>query len=114
MHDMRSMVIYQLKYDEPVWFACDVLQEWNNPAGLLSLKVYDWKRSFGISLGKDKATRVQYRESMPTHAMLICGVVLNSNEPTKWKVQNSWVISLVTKATLSWTIHGWINTLITL
>ena len=49
MHDMRRMVIDQLKDDEPVWFACDVLQEWNNPAGLLSLKVYDWKRSFGIS-----------------------------------------------------------------
>lgn len=114
MHDMRRMVIDQLKDDEPVWFACDVLQEWNNPAGLLSLKVYDWKRSFGISLGKDKATCVQYRESMPTHAMLICGVDLHDNEPTKWKVQNSWVISLVTKATLSWTIHGWINTLITL
>ena len=90
MHDMRRMVIDQLKDDEPVWFACDVLQEWNNPAGLLSLKVYDWKRSFGISLGKDKATRVQYRESMPTHAMLICGVDLHDNEPTKWKVQNSW------------------------
>lgn len=90
MHEMRRMVIDQLKDDEPVWFACDVLQEWNNPAGLLSLKVYDWKRSFGISLGKDKATRVQYRESMPTHAMLICGVDLHDNEPTKWKVQNSW------------------------
>lgn len=90
MHDMRRMVIDQLKDDEPVWFACDVLQEWNNPAGLLSLKVYDWKRSFGISLGKDKATCVQYRESMPTHAMLICGVDLHDNEPTKWKVQNSW------------------------
>ena len=36
MHDMRRMVIDQLKDDEPVWFACDVLQEWNNPAGLLS------------------------------------------------------------------------------
>lgn len=90
MHDMRRMVIDQLKDDEPVWFARDVLQEWNNPAGLLSLKVYDWKRSFGISLGKDKATRVQYSESMPTHAMLICGVDLHDNEPTKWQVQNSW------------------------
>lgn len=27
---------------------------------------------------------------MPTHAMLICGVDLHDNEPTKWKVQNSW------------------------
>ena len=107
------MVIDQLKMMNLFGFACDVLQEWNNPAGLLSLKVYDWKRSFGISLGKDKATRVQYRESMPTHAMLICGVDLHDNEPTKWKVQNSWVINLVIKATSSWIIHGWINTLIT-
>lgn len=27
---------------------------------------------------------------MPTYAMLICGVDLHDNEPTKWKVQNSW------------------------
>ena len=90
MHDMSRMIIDQLKDDQPVWFACDVLQEWNNPAGLLDLDVYDWRRSFGISLGKDKATRVQYRESMPTHAMLICGVDIHDSEPTKWKVQNSW------------------------
>lgn len=90
MDNLRKMAIEQLKDNEPVWFACDVLQEWNNPAGLLSLGVYDWKRSFGISLGKDKASRVQYRESMPTHAMLICGVDIHDGESTKWKIQNSW------------------------
>lgn len=109
MHDMRRMVIDQLKDDEPVWFARDVLQEWNNPAGLLSLKVYDWKRSFGISLGKDKATRVQYRESMPTVVLIYMTMnQLNGRS----KIHG--VISLVTKTTLSCTIHGWINTLITL
>lgn len=49
MTDMRRMAIDQLKDGDPVWFACDVLQEWNNPAGLLSLKVYDWKRSLELA-----------------------------------------------------------------
>ena len=90
MHDIRHLAIEQLKDGLPVWFACDVLQEWFNPAGLLSVDSYDWNRSFGFKLDNNKAQRVKYQESMPTHAMLICGVDLEDDRPTKWKVQNSW------------------------
>lgn len=90
MKDMEDTAIAQLKDDEPVWFGCDVLQEWDNDAGLLDLKVYDWDRSFGIKLGDDKTKRFEYRESLPTHAMLISGVDLHDNKPTNWKIQNSW------------------------
>lgn len=90
MDQMKKMVIDQLKDDEPVWFGCDVLQEWNNPSGTLDVDVYDWKRSFGISLGRDKTVRFDYGESLPTHAMLISGVDLHDEKPVNWKIQNSW------------------------
>lgn len=90
MDRMKKMVIDQLKDDMPVWFGCDVLQEWNNPTGSLLMDVYDWKRSFGIDLGKDKTLRFDYGESLPTHAMLISGVNLEDDRPTNWKIQNSW------------------------
>lgn len=90
MSTMKKLVVEQLKDDEPVWFGCDVLQEWNNPSGTLELGVYDWKRSFGITLGKDKTARFDYGESLPTHAMLISGVNLKDNKPVSWKIQNSW------------------------
>lgn len=90
MKELKRMAIKQLKDGEPVWYGCDVLQEWNNPAGILDLDVYDWDRSFGIKLGNDKTKRFQFDESLPTHAMLICGVDLDEDKPTKWKIQNSW------------------------
>lgn len=90
MDEMKKMCINQLKDGMPVWFGCDVLQEWNNPTGSLELGVYDWKRSFGISLGKNKTERFDYGESLPTHAMLICGVDLRDDKPVNWKIQNSW------------------------
>ncbi|WP_297817631.1 C1 family peptidase [uncultured Lactobacillus sp.] len=90
MDEMKKMVINQLKDGMPVWFGCDVLQEWNNPTGSLELDVYDWKRSFGVTLGKNKTERFEYGESLPTHAMLISGVDLRDNKPVNWKIQNSW------------------------
>ncbi|MGQ5708943.1 C1 family peptidase [Lactobacillus sp. PSON] len=90
MKELKRMAIEQLKDGAPVWYGCDVLQEWNNPSGLLDLDAYDWKRSFGIELGNNKTKRFEFDESLPTHAMLICGVDLNHDRPTKWKIQNSW------------------------
>ena len=90
MHEMEKMVIEQLKDDDPVWFGCDVLQEWNNPTGSLITDVYDWERSFGTTLGNDKTLRFDYGESLPTHAMLISGVDMHDDKPVNWKIQNSW------------------------
>ena len=90
MKDMEKTAIEQLKDDEPVWFGCDVLQEWAPNAGLLDTKVFDWDRSFGIKLGTDKTKRFEYRESLPTHAMLISGVDMRDDKPIRWKIQNSW------------------------
>jgi bleomycin hydrolase len=37
-----------------------------------------------------KAERLDYGESLMTHAMVITGVDLVDDKPTKWKVENSW------------------------
>ena len=38
-----------------------------------------------------KAERLDYGESLMTHAMAITGVDLDENgKPTRWKVENSW------------------------
>lgn len=91
MSELNDLMIKQLKDDDPVWFGCDVLQEgYGEPQGLLDLDVYDWKRAFGVTLGNDKTKRFEYKESLPTHAMLICGVDLKDEKPIRWKIQNTW------------------------
>jgi bleomycin hydrolase len=37
-----------------------------------------------------KAERLEYGESLMTHAMVLTGVNLVKTKPTKWKVENSW------------------------
>ena len=37
-----------------------------------------------------KAERLDYKESLMTHAMVLTGVDLVDGQPTKWKVENSW------------------------
>ncbi len=44
-----------------------------------------------INYSKDKAGRLDYSESLMTHAMVLTGVDLDENsKSTKWKVENSW------------------------
>ena len=38
----------------------------------------------------DKATRLDYSESVLTHAMVFLGVNLVDGKPNRWKVENSW------------------------
>ncbi|MDD3095218.1 MAG: C1 family peptidase, partial [Candidatus Marinimicrobia bacterium] len=38
----------------------------------------------------DKGGRLEYGESLMTHAMVISGVNLQGSRPERWKVENSW------------------------
>lgn len=61
-----------------------------------------------ITLSQDKAGRLDYSESLMTHAMVLTGVDLDeTGKPLKWKVENSWEIKLETKVTLSLPMLGW-------
>ena len=44
-----------------------------------------------------KADRLDYGESLMTHAMVLTGVDLVDDKPTKWKVENSWGEKVGTK-----------------
>ena len=37
-----------------------------------------------------KAERLEFGDSLMTHAMVLTGVDLVDGKPTKWKVENSW------------------------
>jgi bleomycin hydrolase len=38
----------------------------------------------------DKGTRLEYGDSLMTHAMLFTGVDILKGKSTKWRVENSW------------------------
>ncbi|KRN29179.1 aminopeptidase C [Lactobacillus selangorensis] len=87
---LKQLAIKQLQAGETVWFGSDVGQSSDRKAGIMATDVYDKSALFGTDLNMDKGDRLDYGESMMTHAMVITGVDLVEGKPTKWKVENSW------------------------
>ena len=91
MDRLKELAIAQMKAGETVWFGSDVGQSSNRKAGIMADGMYDFTSSMDIQLTQDKAGRLDYSESLMTHAMVLTGVDLDENgKAKKWKVENSW------------------------
>ena len=91
MDRLKELAIAQMKAGETVWFGSDVAQSSNRKAGVMAEGMHDFTASMDIRLTQDKAGRLDYSESLMTHAMVLTGVDLDENGKAKrWKVENSW------------------------
>ena len=90
MQTFRKVAIEQLKHGESVWFGSDVGQESDRKKGIMDTNLYHQDELFDVDFSMSKAERLDYSESMMTHAMVLTGVDLVDDQPTKWKVENSW------------------------
>lgn len=83
-----------IKDNEAVWFGCEVSKRFDSKLGLNDLTIHDYKAVFDtdIQLPMTKAERLKYGESAMSHAMVISAVSIDqeTNETTKWRVENSW------------------------
>jgi bleomycin hydrolase len=90
MPTLKRLALAQLQDGEPVWFGCDVGKMMDRETGVLDARLYDFGALLGMEFGLDKAERLDYRESVMTHAMVFQGVNLVDGVPNRWKVENSW------------------------
>lgn len=90
MPTFKKLAIAQLEQEESVWFGCDVGQSSTRDTGIMALDAYDINDLFDIDFTMTKAERLDFGESLMTHAMVLTGVDLIDGESTKWKVENSW------------------------
>lgn len=89
--DLKKAAIAQLKDGEPVWFGCDMGPYISRDAGIMDTGIYDFKDFLQVDLSMDKAQRLDYGQSLMTHAMVFQGVNLTKDGvPTRWRVENSW------------------------
>ena len=91
MDEFKALAVRQLEQGESVWFGCDVGQSSTRDSGIMALDAYDVDDLFDVDLTMTKAERLDYGESMMTHAMVLTGVDLIDDQAKKWKVENSWV-----------------------
>ncbi|MDT6980020.1 C1 family peptidase [Levilactobacillus zymae] len=97
MDDFKSLAIKQLKAGQSVWFGCDVGQSSERQKGIMDTNYYHKDELFNIDFDMSKAEKLDYGESLMTHAMVLTGVDLVDGKPTKWKVENSWGEKVGTK-----------------
>lgn len=90
MTTFKKLAIAQLEQGESVWFGCDVGQSSTRDSGIMSLDAYDMNDLFDIDFTMTKAQRLDFGESLMTHAMVLTGVDMIDGASTKWKVENSW------------------------
>ncbi|MGO3611180.1 MAG: aminopeptidase C, partial [Enterococcus sp.] len=90
MEDFKALAVKQLEQGESVWFGCDVGQSSTRDSGIMALDAYDVEDLFDVDLTMTKAERLDYGESMMTHAMVLTGVDIINEQAKKWKVENSW------------------------
>lgn len=90
MDEFRELAVRQLEDGSPVWFGCDVGQ-FSGREGIMDLSAYRYDELFGITFGMNKAERLDYDDSLMTHAMVLQGVNLDeTGKPNRWRVENSW------------------------
>ncbi|WP_195957450.1 aminopeptidase C [Enterococcus gallinarum] len=90
METFKKLAIAQLEQGESVWFGCDVGQSSTRDSGIMALDAYNMNDLFDIDFTMTKAQRLDYGESLMTHAMVLTGVDIVDGKSTKWKVENSW------------------------
>ena len=89
----RMVELTQKAIDDntPVWFGSDVGQFFNSKLGVLDDKHFDYVRFLDINDSMNKKDRINFCESLMTHAMVYVGY--NTDEygsVNYWKIENSW------------------------
>ena len=89
--EMKDASIKSIKDDNPVWFGCDVGKYFHRNLGVMDTNLFDYNSFYDSEFKMNKAQRLEYGQSMMTHAMLFTGVDLDKKgNPVKWRVENSW------------------------
>ena len=76
--------------NEAVWFGCDVGKMFHRDLGVMDMDLYDYDLLFNTKFLMDKKTKLEYGDSIMTHAMLLTAVDMQGKESIKWRIENSW------------------------
>lgn len=87
---LKELAVNQLKDGESVWFGSDCGKDADGTDGVWDDSTFDIDTLFQIDSSMSKGAMLDTRESAMNHAMVITGVNLEKENPTKWRIENSW------------------------
>ncbi|MDI9498717.1 MAG: C1 family peptidase [Bacillota bacterium] len=106
---LKESALRQLRDGHPVWFGCDVGKYLLRDSGIMDEQAFRYGETLGESFLMTKAQRLDYGESLLTHAMVFTGVDLDdAGRPLTWRVENSWGEKSGTKGFYSMS-DGWFD-----
>ena len=89
IEELKKAAIAQMKDGQPVWFGCDVGKHSERDSGIMDLDIRGLEDLLDTRFTMTKAERLDYGQSLMTHAMVFQGVNLDENgKPNRWRVEN--------------------------
>ena len=90
LDDFKSLIIKQLEARELVYIGCDYKKAVDVGDGIFDDLSFNYYDTFRSDFYMSKEDALDNYESSINHSMVITGVNLDNNIPTKWKIENSW------------------------
>lgn len=88
---MREITKDCIDANEPVWFGSDVGQFFKSKDAILDENTFDYLSYLDVKDGLTKRDRIEYCESLMTHAMVYAGYHSDQyGSVDYWKIENSW------------------------
>jgi len=88
--ELKKAAIAQMQDGFPVWFGCDVGKH-SDRSGIMDMDILQTEALLSTKFSMTKAERLDYGQSLMTHAMVFQGVNLTEDgRPNRWRVENSW------------------------
>ena len=94
---VKELTLQTLKSNKSVWYGCDVGQYLNRATCRMDQDNVNSLELLGVTFNLNKEERINCRDSLMTHAMVITGantvnnnVLNNEDSVNSWEVENSW------------------------
>lgn len=96
---LKETTMQSIKDGSPVWFGCDVGKEHLKSECVMDLNLLSYQHPLNTEFTLNKAERLEYKQSLMTHAMVFtgCNIVSENNsvcgnkeKVNRWEVENSW------------------------
>ncbi len=87
---MKDVARRTLMDGEPVWFGCDVGKMMRRDMGIWDANLFEFDNLYDTVFAFDKEARLNYHQTLMTHAMLFTGVDVVNGTSRRWRVENSW------------------------
>jgi bleomycin hydrolase len=90
IYRIKELALDSLKQNQSVWFGCDVGKYLNKDLCSMDFNNVNYLDLLETDYTLDKEARLNYKDSLMTHAMVFTGANIDEEQVNLWEVENSW------------------------